>query len=284
MRSAKPLHDNLRFLAEFRELLDVMQQVAVTQLQRLEGHLGPLPSVAEVLRQDVFPCLPPEAGAHPLGRPGHRGSLVLLITSDEGFVGPLQSDTVRQALAHAVAPTTWWLIGQRGARLLPATARPSRVLPVPSDGEAEAVLERVGRELLSAYRREGWQAARIVAGRFRSMTRQEIIAEPLLPLPVGSSGEPAVPVLIEPSLDRVMARAASLWVAHRLLDVFWSARRAEYAARALHIESSRQELLKQQQRLRYAVFKALHERIDGMVREGSLVQRVAAQAATRRVP
>ena len=80
-------------------------------------------------------------------------------------------------------------------------------------------------------------------------------------------------LVIEPSVERVVELLASMWVEAVCLETLWSARRAEFAARALHVEVSRQELGKRARRVRHEFFKTLHERVDVLVRETCVVQR-----------
>ena len=82
-------------------------------------------------------------------------------------------------------------------------------------------------------------------------------------------------------MSRLVEQLAACWVEHVCLESFWSARRAECASRALHIEVSRQELTKRTKSIRYLVFKTLHERVNVLVRETGVVQRTVARS---RVP
>ena len=113
MRSAKHVADDMRFVSEFRDLCDVMQQTAVSRLKRHEESLTQAPSLMAVLRREFFPLLPASTHEERWMRGGERGQLVVVLTADEGMVGPLHANTVRQALAIGTEPTHWILVGQR---------------------------------------------------------------------------------------------------------------------------------------------------------------------------
>ena len=279
MRSEKRLRDELRFVAEFYTLFDVTQQAAMSQLRRLEERLADEAPILEALTREWFPLLPADAWQHPLVRPREGGRLLVVLTSDEGLVGSLHSAVIRRAVARAEgASAEWVFVGQRGPRLLGVPAKVLRVLPIPSDAQADEEMRRLSQSLLQHYQRVALQEAWLVAPRFISATRQEVVEYPLLPLPIG----PAMTaresdLVIEPSVDRVVNGLASWWVEATCVEAFWSARRAECAARALHVEASRQELGRRTRTLRHEFFKTLHERLDVLVRETCVVQRHAAR-------
>jgi len=275
MRPQKSLRDELRFILEFGELLDVMQQAAISKLRGVEERVASQTSLTEILSRECFPLLPAAARSHPFLRSDGQGRLLVVLTSDEGMVGPLHAAVIHQARSRAAEGTQWLLVGQRGGRLLGRTAARQRVLPFPKEEEAEHEMHRLSGDILSQFTREGLREVWLIAPRFFSMTRQGVAAHQLLPLPIQW---PAYDVeererLIEPSVDRVVEQLAAVWIQEVCVEAFWSARRAEFAARAQHIEDARQELTKRTKVVRHEFFKILHERVDVLVRETCLVQR-----------
>jgi F0F1-type ATP synthase gamma subunit len=294
MRSQKRLRDDLRFVTEFNTLFDVVQQVAVSQLRHLEELLAAHSPLADVVRREFLPLLPPDAAAHPLLRAGAGARLVVLVTSDEGMVGPLHTAAAREAIERAGTETRWLLIGQRGLRLLGLNPNPNqaRVIPVPPEERVTEQMQRVADYILLEYGRGVLRDVWLVAPTFVSATRQDVAAHQLLPLPVPDAPAGAAPagaavpgesrsVLAEPSLSRVVEQTARCWVETVCLEAFWSARRAEFAARALHVEASRQELNRRSKTVRHEFFKSVHERVDKLVRETCVVQRQVARRARR---
>jgi F-type H+-transporting ATPase subunit gamma len=280
MRPQKSLRDELRFVAEFAALLDVIQHVAVSKLRRIEDLAAKQPALSSIVARDFFPLLPKSAQGHPLVRGRGVGrQLLVVLTSDEGMVGPLHAAVIRHALTKADASTQWILVGQRGVRFLRDQTIARRVLPSPMDEEVDRAMRSLSREIIAQYTRHALQAAWLVAPRFLSATRQDVVIWPLLPLPVQGAAMYAneQEMVVEPSLERAIEQLAACWVEQVCVEACWSARRAEYAARALHVEVSRQELAKRARLVRYWLFKAMHERVDVLVRETSVVQRVSAR-------
>jgi F0F1-type ATP synthase gamma subunit len=275
MRSQRHLRDELRFLTEFNALFDVVEQGAVSRLHRLDEQLAGYVPLGDVLEREFFPLLPPAAAQHPLVRGGSRGRLLVVITSDEGLVGFLHTAVIREAIGRADGNSRWVFVGQRGPRLLGVRVANAHLMPAPSEDEVGEQVARLSQFILAQYRRQALRDVWLVSPRFVSMTRQDVIARQLLPLPWRgpSALDPIQDLVIEPSADGVVEALAARWVEAVCRDMFWSARRAEFAARTLHIESSRQELAKQTKTVQHAFFKTMHERVDVMVRETCVVQR-----------
>lgn len=280
MQSQKRLRDELRFVTEFNALFDVMQQVAVSQLRRTDERAALHPGISDLLLRDVIATLPARSRRHPLVTGGGGARLIVAVTSDEGFVGPLHANVIRQAASRAeeARAAAWVFVGQRGVKLLGDGAASSEVMAVPPDDEADAEMRRLAAYLIDRYTGDSLQDVWLAAPRFVSASHQEVIVRQLLPLPVGgASAAKEAWRALEPSLDRVLQELAQCWVEAVCVETFWSARRAELAARALHVESSRQELARHAKAIRHEFFKTLHERADVLVRETCVVRRRAGQ-------
>jgi len=280
MQSRQRLRDELRFTTEFNALFDVMQQLAVSQLRRADEQSAHRIWLTDRLQRECFPLLPPSARNERLVRGGVRGRLLVVFTSEEGFVGPLYAAVMRTALALVEEATQWMLVGQRGLRWLETRAQLLAVEPMPSAEEADARMRRLSQTILTRYRQLDLRDVWLIAPRFVSMTRQEVKVQQLLPLPLGESGSlmQTRELILEPSVEAVVQQLASLWVEAVCVEAFWSGRRAELAARALHVEVARGELSKRARIIRYELFKAMHERVDVLVRETCIIQRHAVSA------
>ena len=286
MQSQKRLRDELRFVAEFNTLFDVVQQVAVSQLRRLEEVVSRQVALKERLEGEFMPLLPEQASTHPLVRGNGKAKLIIAMTSDEGMVGPLHTGVIREAMAKADETTQWILIGQRGLRFL--GDQPNvRVIPIPPEERAQEQCRRLTQFVLDAYRQNALGEVWLVSARFISMTRQDIFPQRLLPIAINANKRPqdARELLTEPSVERVLEQLAQVWIETVCLEAFWSAKRAEYAARAMHVEVSRHELVRRSRKVRHDYFKAMHERVDVMVRESCVVQHsVVAHRAAKMTP
>ncbi len=281
MRSQKQLRDELRFVTEFTTLFDVVQQTAATQLRHFDEQAGRQPALVERLRKEFFPLLPPEARQHIDVRGGTEGRLLVVITSDEGLVGPLHAAVVHEAQRRAETNTQWLFIGQRGWRIADIEAGRAHVVPIPPEERLDEQMVRIRQFILTQYRTQGLKDVWLIAPRYVSTTHQEVVVEQLLPLPVGTLHVDDTRLVIEPSVRCVVERLTDAWVEALCRERFWSSHRAECAARALHVEVSRQELSRRARAVQHAFFKTMHERLDVMVRETCVVQRHLARRKVR---
>lgn len=279
MRSPKSLRDELRFVTECNTFFDVLQQVAATQLHRVDEFAGRQAAESDLVQEAYLPLVPTALRAHSLIRGGVSGRLLVVMTSDEGLVGPLHSMVVHEAQRLAEPPTQWILVGQRSRRLMDTSTAPLDVMRLPSEEQADAVLRRLGRVIVSRLLRASLRDAWLVSARYVSASRQEAASRQLLPLPLPASASTVSSgdVILEPTGERVAEALAHSWVESVCVDAYWSARRAEFAAKVMHAEASRQELAARSRLVRHEGFKAQHERVDVLVRETCVVQRQVRQ-------
>ena len=272
MRSLKQLKDDLAFVNECRSLFEVIQQTALSQLHWYEERSKAFQPMSRIIQERCLPMLPAEAATHPLLSGGKQGSLVMVFTADEGLVGTLYTDVVRQALSHATEPSHWIALGERGARLLTDRGVMPQRLAMPSDDTSMAAFWHVSQRVVRQMLRDGLRTAWVVFPQFVSKTSQVATAKQLIPLRINAN-QALEDLVIEPSVERVVERLIQLWVWYSLIEAFWSSRLAELAARALHLEEAIDELNQRAKRAHREFFKVMHERADVMVRETCLVKR-----------
>ena len=283
MRSQRQLRDELRFVSEFTTLFDVMQRVAMTRLRQAEDVLSQRVPITALLRDEFTALVPAGWAAHPLIGGGGHGRLLVVVTSDEGFAGPLHSAVMREAVTRADQTTQWILIGGRGLRLFGDRAAYTKVLPMPTEESADEAMQRLGEAIVAHVRREGLRDAWLIAPQFISLARQTVAVQQLLPLPLGDRSRAAArpEPIVEPSPAPFIDELARWWVESCCIEGWWSARRAECAARVLHVEASRQSLAKHAKGVRHECFRALHERVDVRVRETCVVRQAVTKHAQR---
>jgi len=76
-------------------------------------------------------------------------------------------------------------------------------------------------------------------------------------------------------LEQVERALALGWLGACLVDIAWSAKLSELAARTLHLEGALEELASQHRQLRGFYFRALHEEMDQVIRECMASRRIA---------
>ena len=138
-------------------------------------------------------------------------------------------------------------------------------------------VDRNGLEAICGYLLKNYLAkfgrVFIVYPRFFSLTMQRIEAVSVLPFTkpeteaTPPSGLTREALLIEPSVRQVIRRLIELWLDFKILDIFWSSKQSEYAARIMHLEGSTQELSHLNERLLFEYFRQVHTLRDKSIRE-----------------
>lgn len=275
MRSLKPVEEELSFIHACSLLFDVWQQAALAQLRRLQDGQAGQARVTERLAALAVPLMPPSSARLPWAcgeAVGGRGSLMVVVTSDDGLVGPLHHDVVRAALSHAAEPSRWIAVGSRGHRLLEEEGVRLNRWAFPSEAELESAADAIVSEWMEMLTRQPTESAWLVYPELVTMTVQRPSALRLLPWPVPPLAMPDA-LVIEPSASRAAEELGRLWLTHHLLEAMTASHLAELAARAVHLEASRDELGQRLRQVRRERFKLMHERVDVMVRELRSVRR-----------
>jgi F0F1-type ATP synthase gamma subunit len=74
-------------------------------------------------------------------------------------------------------------------------------------------------------------------------------------------------IILESSLENILAYLAGMWLVHLLYEIFEESKLSEFAARAVHLEGSYQELQRINKGLKLKYFRSQHEMLDKNMRE-----------------
>ena len=275
------LKQNLEFNKSLGGIVDVLKVSAAVQLRRLQGGVHGYQPFAQQLREAAR-LLDVRGIEHPfVAARQDLPSCTVVITSDEGFAGELNTLLVNAALDTRDAARSDQLVvlGERGACALEELNESFVAFPgVPEELNAAHVAA------LKRYLVEGSLAGRfgrvvVVYAKFVSMTSQHIEEEQVLPSRALFEEErrpprPAHPCVVEPSGTQVIEGLVSLRLDVTLSTLFISSKLAELAARVMHLEGSDQELSRMQHQLGLQYVKHRHALADTSIREISASRHV----------
>jgi ATP synthase F1 gamma subunit len=300
----------LRTTTDLMELVDVLKRVALSQFHSLDGtrqRLGwttaessgdgtdppgrrsaqasepPLrladPDAASpalslsIVLEDFFRLIPPAHCRHPFLEPPAPPLGMVIVTSDEGFLGGLNSAVIQKALASRDGPTAELMVlGERGSNYFKELGQPFKHFPGIGERIAARRVEALRDYIVAQFLRRAFARVVVVYPRPLSFSHQEVDVVQLLPYarPSGAPG-PAAPAptdtILEPSARSIIEYLVKLWVTRKLHEVFWQSRLAELGARAMHLEASFQELGQQRKKQTLQYFRGLHEVTDTSIRE-----------------
>lgn len=299
----------LRTTTDLMELVDVLKRVAISQFHSLDGQRqrlgwtrsqtaggtdpsgerspgasggpltlahpdakGPALSLSVVLDR-FFRLIPPQQCRHPFLEPPAAPLAVVVVTSDEGFLGGLNSAVIRTALsAREGRPAELIVLGDRGRTYFKDLGQPFTHFPGVGEHIAARGVEALRDHLVARFLGRKVARVLVVYPRPLSFTQQEVGTVQLLPHegpPRGSGRAASTPVetILEPSAYSIIEYLIKLWLSRKLHEVFWQSKLAELGARAMHLEASFLELGQQRKKLTLQYFRGLHEVTDTSIRE-----------------
>lgn len=292
----------LKTTSELIELMEVLKQVAASQFRSLDetrrearwtaiqppegGQTKPGESPATPYRrtrresfssvgmlEPFFRLIPPAKCVHPLLEES-RGRLgLLIVTSDEGFLGGLNAWVLQHALSLPGAEdSVITVLGAKGKLSLSSASRPCAAFPGVGRKLDRGRIEQIRDHLLDLYQRG--RVARVLAcfPEFHSISQQEITSVQVLPYlrPKTREGVAAsrfVDTIIEPSAKAIIEYLVKLWLGRKLHEIFWQSRLSELAARLAHLETTVQNLKDGKKKLFRCYFRSKHEAVDASIRE-----------------
>ena len=111
------LKKEVQFNGELTKVVDVLKGVAAARFHSLERQLATFDLFLK-LCEEFFSCADLSRVEHPFVRAQTKTTAVLMITSDAGFLGGLNSQVVNMGLSEAGPSGPLTIIGERGAGYL----------------------------------------------------------------------------------------------------------------------------------------------------------------------
>jgi len=273
LKTIAALKQELESTQGLGDIIEVLKTAATIQFRSFQLKEKPNEEFSHAA-QRCFSILSGRDLQHPylFERPG-LPSIILIVTSDEGFLGELNTLLTNAGIDQRKSPKDEIVIlGERGAKYLEDMNLSFKFFPGFGEEISHEELASIRNYLLETYLK-GYGRVVIVYPKFVSLTVQKIEVLSLLPAVVSGLKEKTQKtfltdeLLLEPSLHKVLDVLIELWAAFKLLEVFWSSKQSEYAARIMHLEGSTQELSLLNQRLAFQYFRGVHTLRDRSIRE-----------------
>jgi F-type H+-transporting ATPase subunit gamma len=269
MIPAAKLKENLKFNKNLDELIEVMKLAATLQFNQFRIRQEPKVDFLFSLEAGFNLISGAAVNNIFLNPRSESSSAIILVSSDEGFLGELNVLLVNRLSEIKTEQNEVIVLGRQGAEYLDELGMNFTALPSPSEKLEFKHVEPLRDYVFKRYRIGEISKIQIIYPRFVNIALQQIESEILLPLslPPANLTSQNDDVIIEPNLNLVIEGWVKLWLGYRLYQIFWSSKLAEFAARIMHLESSMQELKRINQHLELEYFKYLHSLSDKMIRE-----------------
>jgi ATP synthase F1 gamma subunit len=280
MQSVQKLRKELQLNTELTDLLDVLKGIASSEFRALERKRERFAKFLNAF-EGFFEMIDFSLADHPFARDSSGKLGIIMVTSDEGFMGGLNTRVINAALNYDGADKAALIIlGDRGAGYLNGLGRAFTPFPgVKADSCYESAVQ-----LKDFIMKEG------LAGSFSkliliypkpvSFTMQKVEILKLLPCGELFEKQRAVSaqapantdpftekVIIESSLSGIIEYLVSTWITEKLYEVFEDSKLSEFSARTVHLEESYQLLLERGKSIGFQYFRSHHDLVDKGMRE-----------------
>ena len=176
------LREDLRFARELLEMIDVLKSATSSQFRTFQHKRKGFEDFKFKL-EDFLSVLGTKKISHPFLRENRDlPKAVLIITSDEGFLGGLNSLVLAAGLEQATAADEIIVIGERGSRYMSDTLnRPFTFLPGIGDDISYKRAGAVRDFLIRKFLRKEIGSVLVAYPRFLSFTVQRVEVVRVLP-------------------------------------------------------------------------------------------------------
>ncbi|MDD5428354.1 MAG: F0F1 ATP synthase subunit gamma [Candidatus Omnitrophica bacterium] len=273
MPTIKELKEELQFDTELIGLLEVMKNTAVFQFRALQARMERFESFPEAV-DGFFSLIGGAGNENILITPVTQKTALIIVTSDEGFMGSLNSQVIDLArLQYDFKEASLIIVGERGAHQLEGLGlsfTPYR--SAADDARRAALAEELTGFIIRGVRKGEFGRVKVLYPKPVSFMYQKAEAVDILPLfkEVPRKRQPAPDareLITESPINGVIDYLAEKVIEQKLLNILEDSKLSEFAARAIHLESSSQELTEKRRKVKLQYFRAYHEMIDKSTRE-----------------
>lgn len=272
MATISEIRDKIKFNREFIDLLEVMKNIAIFRFRALQRKRERF-TVMEKALEGFFDMLEIEYSdtSHFNFNPIRKREVVIMVTSDEGFMGGLNLRVIDAGLRDAGPDGAELIvIGERGGRHLQEmgkTFTPFKAADFESRYDLAADVTGHVLKGLSENRFERVVVAYPKPISFMVQTVEIMTIFPVKEMYKKERTSLSEEIIVESPIGGILEYLVERFINHKLLEVLEESKLSEYAARALHLEKSGRDLVEKGRYYRLKYFHVHHELIDKGTRE-----------------
>jgi len=253
MASTQDIRRRIKSIRNIGQLTKAMQMVAASKMRKAQQHaLAGRPYAALMNRVLVSLQKRTDPRLHPLLEVRDvKKELVLIISTDKGLAGSLNTNLFREAANFDQSKTAFVVTGKKARQFIARTKRELladfELKDAPSFVETKAVSKFCTEKFLN---REIDKVS-IVYTHFINTINQKPVVETLLPissfdLPKGESGaegaaedvDPMLGYVFEPSAEAVLDVMLPFYIQHEVFQMILDARASEHSARMVAMKNA----------------------------------------------
>ncbi|MFH1229972.1 MAG: F0F1 ATP synthase subunit gamma [Planctomycetota bacterium] len=287
MKPISELKKELLFNREMNELMDILKKTAIFEFQSLFNRrkTKEVQNKYLLLLEDSLKFLPKEV-QHPFLNNPLDKVILILITSDMGFIGGLNVEVVESGLRQIRKNNELHLLvlGEKGYLYLQEKGYDFDFLKGIETDMNFSLAEKLRDYIYASCWKYSIGRVVISFPKFISFARQEIETTTLVPCgylfessrdekenhttqTICKHEKKEQQFIFEPSSQRVLDYLLKTYLSYKIYDIFWQAKLSEFAARSMHLDGSMQELQEAKKGIQSQYFRSKHEITDRTIRD-----------------
>lgn len=271
MKTLERLKEELEMNRSLTELMDVLKGIAASEFWTLAKGRKRFTEFIEAF-DGFFQFIDFIDIQHPFVK-GEGDLGLIMITSNEGFMGGLNTRVINAALSYpGSASAELMIVGEQGASYLTSQGREFVDFPGIASGECYEAAVDLKNYIMKEGLEEKFGRLILFYPRPLSFMIQKIEQLELLPCNTIFEKESEKikeweSVIIESQVNSIIEYLVETWIVQKLFEVFEDSKLAELSARTLHLEESYQILIEQEKGLQFEYFRCRHEMVDSEMRD-----------------
>ena len=253
MANTQDIRRRIKSIRNTAQITKAMQMVAASKMRKAQQHaLAGRPyselmnRVLVSLKSRTDPLLHPLLQVRPM-----RKELVLVISTDKGLAGALNTNLMREAATFEAEKTVYVSAGRKARQFLARTKR--ELLADFELKDAPTILETksISKFCVEKFLTQEVDKVTVLYTHFINTINQKPIAQTLLPIsefvfraatkgasPSVSSTEPMLAYIIEPSPQTVLDFMLPYYVQYQVYQMILDARASEHSARMVAMKNA----------------------------------------------
>ncbi|MEA3305301.1 MAG: F0F1 ATP synthase subunit gamma [Candidatus Omnitrophota bacterium] len=268
----KKIKEDVEFNQQLTNLVDILRGIAASQFRKAKEQKEYFKTFLDSF-ESFFRIVDLSKPTHPFVTGGPQKMGIIMITSDQGFMGGLNTQVINTALDRRKDnPAELIILGRRGASFLKGMGEEFTFFPgIDEENKYQLLMEL--RDYVIRQKLEG-NVGRVILSYPEplSFTYQEVKLINILPCTELFEKKQefvsqAEKVLIESPLGKIIEYLVTMWITHKFYEIFENSKLSEFAARTINLEKSYQQLSQKNKLLRYKYFYNFHRLIDRNMRD-----------------
>jgi len=267
------LKKDLQASLDLADIIDVLKMIASSEFRNVSTRVEQEDSLMAQLNScfDLL-AFAPEKNIFLTEREDLPKAYIMICT-DEGFVGEINTVVVEEALRDAKGGGNKFIvIGERGERLL----NDSGVQPVaflsPGNDIKMQDTKAITDYIMELYTNREIGSVYAIYMKFFTFTKHNLEIQRLLPCSEALEERSTtktrdLDVLIIPNAYSVTEYLAKMWLGNNIYNILWSSKLSEWSIRVMQLEHSADELKDINKDLKFKYFKSVHSLNDKVIRE-----------------